>query len=1150
MALSTLRIFISSPGDVAEERLIARRVIRRLGAQLGSAIQLEAIAWENAPLVATATFQDQLMRPSSADVLIAILWSRLGTALPSHIRRADGSAYASGTEFEFEDAIAGHQRSGKPEIIAYRKTAVVPTPFDPSLLEEHLRQKQALAGFVSRWFVNTEDGSLKAAFHNFESPGDFEELLESHLTGLIEPMLPAGVRAQAAVAWRQGSPFRGLAPFGPEHAQVYFGRTGAVAQVLMKLRLQADRSRAFVLIVGMSGGGKSSLIRAGVLPLLLQPGVVGTAAQWRHATLRPSDGSGDLTTALRRALAQPTALPGLDVDPNANAATWVAAVAGALDSFGPGCQLALVVDQLEEIFSDSTISATAREAFVDMLDGFARSGRAVVLATLRSDIYPRLVELPTLIALKEGDGQHDLLPPTPREIGQIIRLPALAAGLGFEVQPNTSERLDETIRDAAAKNPGALPLLQFLLEELYQRRSSENVLTFRAYEELGGVEGALAQRAEAVLSSVSVKAQQTLNVVLRELVTFGADDESQALRRVAPRSAFATPQASELVDALLEGRLLVSTLDEQGQAVVSLAHEALLEFWPRLRQWREQDRELILLHARLAAAARNWDVQQRSDDFLLASGKPLTDARALVGEGMRLSPIESAFVLASEQRSRTLRRLRVGAVAGLVVLTMLAGVAAYLATVESERARTQATTAQMTTDFMGSLFSVADPKENRGDQVTVREMLDRGVQQIEGGLAGQQAVRSNLMRAMGQAYNGLGLYPQAQKLLAEALVQAEQSGAPADVLKARLALAANRYLDGDFPAAQDLYRVALDAAIALHGQRHPSVSEALVGLGENLLELGKPEEAERLYRRAIAIDLELHGEQHADTARSVGALAQLLYFQTRYADAEPVFRRALAIQKALYGDRHVNLASSMNDLGSLMFQTGRYQEAVAVWTEALPVYRKVYGTEHHQVATILNNLGRVELMRGNLPAAEGYLDEALAMDRKLLQPNHEDLILPLNSMAMLRLAGGKPDAAERLLNEALRIAQPRKHWMLNQVLGNFADLYQATARGREAGEALTLARAAMAAQYGEQLGGSEAWRRAVLDVFEAAQHIDARRYPEAEKLLLGAVGVLEVRFGRESFYVNQAHTRLVRLYASWGKPEQRDRYQKRLTPSR
>ena len=115
-----------------------------------------------------------------------------------------------------------------------------------------------------------------------------------------------------------------------------------------------------------------------------------------------------------------------------------------------------------------------------------------------------------------------------------------------------------------------------------------------------------------------------------------------------------------------------------------------------------------------------------------------------------------------------------------------------------------------------------------------------------------------------------------------------------------------------------------------------------------------------------------------------------------------------------------------------------------------------------QVATILNNLGRVELMRGNLPAAEGYFDEALAMDRKLLQPNHEDLILPLNSMAMLRLAGGKPDAAESLLNEALRIAQPRKHWMLNQVLGNFADLYQATARSREAGEALTLARESMA----------------------------------------------------------------------------------------
>ena len=1151
MALRTLRIFISSPGDVAEERLIARRVIRRLDAQVGDWVTLEPIFWEHEPLVATASFQEQLLLPRDTDIVIAILWSRLGTVLPAHIRRADGSAYASGTEFEFEDAVDGFRRSGKPEIVAYRKTAQAPVPVKTQLLDEHLRQQQSLDRFVDLWFKNDEDGSLKAAFHAFESPADFEELLEAHLTRLVQPHLPAGANAQASAAtWRQGSPFRGLEPFEPAHAQVFFGRTAAVASVLMKLRQQAERRKAFVLIVSMSGAGKSSLIRAGVLPLMLQPGVVGTAKQWCHAILRPSDGQGDMALALSRALAQPTALPGVEFGPaTASPGALAMQVRRALDVLSPDCHLALVIDQVEEMFSDSCIGVAQREAFVAAIDALARSGRVWVIATLRSDVYPRLAELPVLMALKEGDGQFDLLAPTLREIGQIIRLPATAAGLRFEVRPNTAERLDDTIRDAAAKNPGALPLLQFLLEELYKRRSPEDVLTFRAYEDLGAVEGALAQRAEAVLAGVSPEAQRSLPGVLRELVTFGSDDESKVLRRIAPRAVFDTPQANELVDALVQARLLVSTLDEHGQAAISLAHEALLEFWPRLREWREQDRELLLVHARLAVAARTWERQQLSPDFLLARGKPLAEARALLTGGMRLSPIESDLVAASERRSLRFARLRVAAVATLVGLTVLAGVAAYRASVESGRARVQATTAQRTTDFMVSLFGIADPQENRGETVTVREILDRGVAQIRGGLAGEQVVRSNLLRAMGQAYNGLGLYPPAHELLAEALVQAQQSGVSADALKARLALAVNRYLDADYREAESHYRLALAQALRVHGNRHPSVSESLSGVADSVRELGHPDEAETLYRQALDIDLKLNGEQHADTARSLDALGALMYSRSQFIEAEPLFRRALAIRKAVFGDRHASLALSMNNLGSLLYQTGRYGEAADAWAQALPVYRNVFGPEHREVATILNNLGRVELMRAQLDRAASYFSEALAMDRKLLAPDHDDLVLPLNSLAMVMLARRSHAPAEALLDEALRIARARQHWMLNQVLGNLADLYEATGRLGNARESLAQARAALADHYGEKLRGDEAWRSAVLDLFAASCDIDERRFAEAERLLLAALPTLEARFGRRSFYTDQALSRLVRLYISSGREAQAEPYRKRLALS-
>ena len=274
--------------------------------------RLEPLFWEHEPLLATASFQEQMPRPSEADIAIVILWSRIGTALPGHIQRPDGSLYSSGTEFEFEDAIDGFRRNGKPELLVYRKTAAPAWPAEEELAAQRVAQKLALDRFITKWFVDRESGAFTAAFHSFESPADFEELLEAHLTRIIGRILGSMELARPATKpWHQGSPFRGLETFGPEHAPIFFGRTAAIASVLMKLRRQAERGTAFVLIMGMSGGGKSSLARAGVLPLMLHPGVLGRAREWRYAIFRPSEGHGDLASALVNALAQPSALPDL-----------------------------------------------------------------------------------------------------------------------------------------------------------------------------------------------------------------------------------------------------------------------------------------------------------------------------------------------------------------------------------------------------------------------------------------------------------------------------------------------------------------------------------------------------------------------------------------------------------------------------------------------------------------------------------------------------------------------------------------------------------------------------------------------------------------------------------------------------------------------
>ena len=1150
MALKTLRIFISSPGDVAEERLIARRVIGRLDAQVGDVLHLEAVFWEHQPLAATSSFQEQILNPCETEIVIAILWGRLGTALPGHIRRADGSAYASGTEFEFEDAVEGFRRNGRPHIVVYRKSAKPDWSGDPDIAAAQLRQKQSLDQFISKWFTNAADGSLKAAFHSFGSPADFEELLEAHLGRLLEPHLPPGVRSRAsAPTWRHGSPFRGLEPFEAEHAPVFFGRTAAVASILLKLRRQTERGTAFVLAVSASGAGKSSLVRAGVLPLLLQPGVVGKANLWRHAIMRPSEGQGDLALALMQALRKGTALPSLESGEPDTLATRVRAALDASAHAGAvavECHLALVVDQLEEIFSDERIAAGEREQFISALGSLARSGRVCVLATLRSDVYPRLAELPALIDLKEGDGQFDLLPPTLREIGQIIRFPAAAAGLRFEVREQTGERLDDTIRDAAASNPEALPLLEFLLEELYKLRSSEDVLTFRAYEELGGVEGALAQRAEQVIAGVSSDARAALPTVFRELVALGVDDDSKILRRTAPRSAFTAPAANDLVDALIDARLLTSSSDARGEPVISLAHEALLKFWPRLSDWREKNRENLHIRSRLAAAVNTWEKQGRSPDFLLARGKPIAEARALVADGVRLSPRELELIDASVHRATRFSRLRGGAIAALAILAVLASIAAYLANHQSNLARMQATTAQRTTDFMVNLFTIADPEENRGETVTVREILDRGVTEMRSSLSGEEGVRANLLRSMGQAYNGLGLYPKAQGLLREAVAAANKSGVKADIVAANLALAANRYFDGAYKEAESLYRPAMKQAVELHGQLDPSVTEAMTGLADSLYAQEKTEESERLYRQALEIDLKLHGESHADTARSLNALGWFLYYEGRYPEAEPYWQRALAVRQRVFGDRHAKTSESLNNLGSLFFQEGKFDLATEAWTKTLDVDRFIFGDGHPNTATSLNNLGRVELLRGNLRDAHAHLSEALAIDRKQRAAGHDEFVIRLNSLAMIGIERGQYREAEDQLREALDIARLRHHWMLDQVLANVGDLYLRTGRTADARRMLDESREVLKAHYGKELEGTEGWRIAVLDSVDGACSAQTGDRITAEKQLLAALPVLTRRFGDSSLYARETEQRLERLYITWGRDEDARKYRNLL----
>ena len=152
--MTILQIFVSSPSDVIEERVVSRRVLERLAAVYGERVEIKPVFWEDEPLKASGSFQEQIPLPAECDVVLMILWSRLGTRLPANMSRPDGSRYASGTEFEFENALEAYRARGVPDLLVYRKTVRPFTPLDSEqAVLERLRQKEALDVFLERWFM-------------------------------------------------------------------------------------------------------------------------------------------------------------------------------------------------------------------------------------------------------------------------------------------------------------------------------------------------------------------------------------------------------------------------------------------------------------------------------------------------------------------------------------------------------------------------------------------------------------------------------------------------------------------------------------------------------------------------------------------------------------------------------------------------------------------------------------------------------------------------------------------------------------------------------------------------------------------------------------------------------------------------------------
>ncbi|MDK2123370.1 nSTAND1 domain-containing NTPase [Parachitinimonas caeni] len=509
----------------------------------------------------------------------------------------------------------------------------------------------------------------------------------------IAPIVLAdsGVALATAVSWTHGSPFRGLQAFEEIHAPIFFGRSTAIGALLQGLSQQLAAGRALQLVLGPSGCGKTSLVRAGLLPVLMQEAGAFGMRVVSSSLLDLADlGEQDLHLSLAGAMldwecegsplfagssaASLAERLQADVTSETLALRWALARQPANPS-RPYCLL--FVDHFEALFQ-TACSPSQQLAFVATLDQLARSGQVLVILACRNAFYPQLAQLPLLLEGKAGGAHFDLAPPSAAEIAQIIRLPAAAARLSFDVEGSSQTRLDDVLCEGAAHNPDLLPLLQYTLQELYQQRSPSGQLTFAAYHALGGIEGAVGSRAEQLMATLTPAQRGALPRVLSLLIRISADDDSVSSRRAAWQS-LQSEDERVLVEALIKNRLLISELVGQERGF-RLAQEALLRRWPRLTEWIDEHRSDLRIRARLALQTNRWLAEARSTDLLLPAGKPLAEARYLQAQGrFSLTTDELALIRAStgrQQRRRRIKRAIVGVIVVLAVLSVVLGLQA------------------------------------------------------------------------------------------------------------------------------------------------------------------------------------------------------------------------------------------------------------------------------------------------------------------------------------------------------------------------------------------------------------------------------------------------------------------------------------------
>ncbi|MDO6505372.1 tetratricopeptide repeat protein [Colwellia sp. 4_MG-2023] len=872
---------------------------------------------------------------------------------------------------------------------------------------------------------------------------------------------------QSLTQWTHGSPYMGLNTFDESHTPIYFGRTKAIAEVIQSLKHCIERRCHFLLLLGKSGSGKSSLIRAGVLPYLNSETGFAQLRVKQHHIITPNQSIHESPTAtiinalstlslLKPDIELTNFIKEVEQTPRKltsglytkslvqNGLVHTGELTENID--GPNkvknYQL-LVIDQFEQFLLDDNLDTRLKENLVLCIKQLAQCENLLCIAMLRNDFYAECIDVNGFPDLKDNGRQYDLQAASPIEITRMIRNPAIAAGLTFEKDEISGEQLDEILLAAAVKNHDALPLLEYTLDLLYQQRSKDNKLLLSVYHDMGGMEGAIAQQAEITFNLLSPSAQKCWDSIMHALVKIDYRNKQSITARKAPIAIFVDPAEKQFIQSFLDAHLFVTILQTStGEQryfpskaknekinsevqFITIAHEALLKHWHRISKWVNENSEAIYKREQLADDCLYWLESNKSTDTLLNSKqKILDDIELSKRSGIHLNANEIEFISKSkrhESRKNNFITLFVLVMIGFSLLTWYqsrqVGYERDVALYQSKKADAIAT-------FLTNMFKEIQPQKAKGKEVLVKDILVKASENItaDNALKKHPEIDATIQTVIAGIYIDLGLLDAAEKHLTTASIfyndtQLKQTKEYLNFLNQYIRFYGNKF---EFNIQLPLIKESITLSKELYGEKSSIYLGYLSNLGGFYQDTGSLEKAKIIYTQVYEKRKNLFGNKNKDSIRSLNQLGTIAYWLGDYEEAKKMYNLCIENSRVLLGEYDPLTLVCSSSLGSLYEAMGQYQLAVPMIKAHIQHASVVFGERHITVLRSMHNLADSYRGLGKVAEAERLFRKTLQLRQDILGQSHiETLQTQMKFSRLLRL-NASYDEARPLIEDTVK----------------------------------------------------------------------------------------------------------------------------------